>query len=128
VQRVIDNPYFFIASEMRTGKSAIVTWAVQFLFEMNLIDRVIIVAPAPVRDVWADQRLGELAKHLWLDFPATVTEFHARLKTWTNGPRTTRRNRRRHAFSSARRAAASFCSTARRYFTARWTSSARATS
>jgi hypothetical protein len=86
VQRVIDNPYFFIASEMRTGKSAIVTWAVQFLFEMNLIDRVIIVAPAPVRDVWADQRLGELAKHLWLDFPATVTEFHARLKTWTNGP------------------------------------------
>ncbi len=76
----------FIASEMRTGKSAIVAWAAQLLFEAGRIDTVVVVAPAPVRDVWQDPTLGELAKHLWLDVSAVITEYHARLRTWRHGP------------------------------------------
>src|SRR6186713_2600160 len=82
VQALIDHPFFFITSEMRTGKTAIVIWAAQFLFESGVIDRMIVVAPAPVRDVWADRDLGELAKHLWDDLPATITEYHARMRHW----------------------------------------------
>ena len=91
VQAVIDHPYYFIASEMRTGKSAIIVWAAQFLFEAGVIDRILVVAPAPVRDVWQDISLGEFAKHLWLDVPATVTEFHARVRSWKHGPDAARR-------------------------------------
>jgi hypothetical protein len=81
---LLARPFAFICSEMRTGKTAIVITAAQFLFEARVIDKVIVVAPAPVRDVWYDPVLGELAKHFWLDLPATVTEFHARLRTWVH--------------------------------------------
>ena len=83
VQALLDRPYFFIASEMRTGKSKIVVDAAQFLFEAGVIDRVIVVAPAPVRDVWFDQQLGEIAKHLWNGVPTAVFEFHVRNRSWT---------------------------------------------
>lgn len=79
---LIEHPYAFIASEMRTGKTKIVIDAAQFLFKRGEIDRVVVVAPAPVRDVWYDKTLGELAKHLWFDLPATITEYHSRIRTW----------------------------------------------
>lgn len=85
VKALIEHPWFFIASEMRTGKSAIVVLAAQFLFEQDVIDRVIIIAPAPVRNVWYDPELGELAKHLWPDLPARVIEYHDRTQMWTYG-------------------------------------------
>lgn len=86
VQMMLDLPYFFIASEMRTGKSKIVIDGAQFLYEAGVIDRVLTIAPAPVRDVWYDPVLGELAKHLWVDVPVKITEFHARSREWhSNG-------------------------------------------
>jgi hypothetical protein len=84
VQAVIDHPYFFVASEMRTGKSKIIVDAAQFLFEAGVIDKVIVVSPAPVRDVWYDEQIGEIAKHAWLDLPIKVSEFHARCRQWLN--------------------------------------------
>jgi hypothetical protein len=86
VQAVIDHPFYFIASECRTGKTKIIIDAAQFLFEAGAVDTMIVVAPAAVRDVWYDDRLGELAKHLWPDIPATVAEFHARNRSWKHGP------------------------------------------
>lgn len=87
VQFLLENPYAFIASEMRTGKSKIVMDAAQMLFERDIIDKMIIVAPAPVRGhVWADKDVGQIAKHLWLDLHARVTEFHAPLRLWKHGP------------------------------------------
>jgi SNF2-related domain len=83
---LLERPYALIASEMRTGKSKIVVDAAQFLFERGDIDRMIVVAPAPVRDVWYDPTLGELAKHLWVDTRAEIVEFHARLRNWSHGP------------------------------------------
>lgn len=84
---LVRQPYAFIASEMRTGKTKIVIDAVQFLHEAGLVNTMIVVTPAPVRDVWFDPDLGELAKHLWPDLSATIVEFHARLRLWEHGPK-----------------------------------------
>lgn len=89
---LLDKPYALIASEMRTGKSATVILAAQFLFERDAIDRLVVVAPSPVRDVWFDRMLGELAKHLWADLAATVVEYASgRLRQWRSGPEAVRR-------------------------------------
>jgi hypothetical protein len=86
VERVLQELWFFIASEMRTGKSKIVIDAAQYLFEAQQIDQLIVVAPAPVRDVWADQQLGQLSAHLWLDVAARIIEYHGRVNVWHHGP------------------------------------------
>ena len=70
-------------SETRTGKTRTVIEAAQRLFERREIDRVIVVAPASVRDgVWfdPDPDVGQLARYLRV--PALVTRFHARKATW----------------------------------------------
>src|SRR5678809_256280 len=77
-----NHRYALVASEMRTGKSATVIHAAQFLFEQGKINCVVIVTPAPVRDVWADERLGEINKHAWPGLHLTVTEYHMRTRTW----------------------------------------------
>lgn len=82
VEKLLENPYFFIADEMGAGKTKQTIDAAQILALMNIIKRVIVVAPAPVRSVWFDPELGELAKHLWVDFPCTITEYHALTRTW----------------------------------------------
>jgi len=85
-ERALELPFFFIASEMRTGKSFIVVMTAQFLFEQDTIDKVVIVAPAPVRDVWYDPKLGEIAKHSWEDGPPTsILEFSSRVRAWFKG-------------------------------------------
>lgn len=82
---LVEQLYAFIASEMRTGKTKIVIDAAQFLYTAGKINQVIVVTPAPVRDVWADKQFGEIRKHLWDGIHATVTEYHARTRTWTTG-------------------------------------------
>lgn len=86
---LMTQPYAFIASEMRTGKTKIVIDAAQFLFEADLIDKVIVVAPAAVRDVWFDPDLGEIAKHAWMGTRHGVLEFHGRNREWVLGERET---------------------------------------
>lgn len=77
---------FALFDEMGVGKSKQVADAAQVLFHQGLIYRVVIIAPAPVRSVWFDQDLGELAKHLWDETPARIIEYHARVKEWSHGP------------------------------------------
>lgn len=72
--------YLFITSEMRTGKTKIVIDGAQFLYLNDVIERVITVAPAPVRAVWFDEDLGELSKHLFV--PTVVTELHNVIRSW----------------------------------------------
>lgn len=76
---------FFLADEMGVGKTKQAIDAAQFLFDLGLINRVLVVAPAPVRAVWFDDELGELLKHGWLDIGHSLREFHARTRTWTMG-------------------------------------------
>lgn len=87
-ERLVNSDFLFIASEMRTGKSKIVIDALQFLYHDEKIERVIIFAPAPVRDVWFLD-IGELQKHLWHITPVIVKEFHARIRQWSWGPKST---------------------------------------
>jgi hypothetical protein len=87
---LVQHPWFFIASEMRTGKTKIVIDAAQFLFHAGAIDRVIVVCPEPVRSVWvgatSDALGGELREHLWNKTPALVTEYHSSTNQWRTGP------------------------------------------
>lgn len=82
VRALIANPFFGLFDEMGGMKSAQIIIAAQFMYEKGLIDRVIVVAPASVRTVWFEPELGELAKHLWFDSPALVSEYHSRISQW----------------------------------------------
>lgn len=87
VKWIIDHPYGLLADEMGLSKTASALIAVQFLHDMDLIDRVIIIAPAAVRPkVWFDQDLGQIYEQAFDDKRLTVTEFHSRIKKWTRGP------------------------------------------
>lgn len=81
VETLIKHPHFFLTDEMGAGKTKQTIDAAQFLMMLGLIDRVVVLAPASVRSVWFDDELGELAKHLHL--PSRITEFHARLRSWS---------------------------------------------
>lgn len=50
---------------MRLGKSKAVIDTACLLFEAGVIDTVLIVAPAQVKDVWLDKTLGEIVTHNW---------------------------------------------------------------
>jgi hypothetical protein len=74
---------FYLADDMRLGKSKQVIDAAQMLFTQSAIDTVIVVAPASVfRDVWYDPDLGEIRKHRWEGLPTRVFEYHARIREW----------------------------------------------
>lgn len=83
VEKLVEHPHFFITDEMGAGKTKQVIDAAQVLAMADVINHVVVIAPAAVRGVWYDPELGELAKHLWKDFPAVVVEFHAKLRTWS---------------------------------------------
>ncbi len=85
METMINLSWFFITSEMRTGKSKICVDAIQFLYEAGIVDKVIVVAPAPVRDVWFDDILGEINKHSFTNIPKSVTEYHAKIRQWGHG-------------------------------------------
>lgn len=78
---------FALFDEMGAGKTKQVIDAAQVLFQEDTIDTAIIIAPAPVRDVWFDEELGELAKHLWLATEGQIVEYHAKLRSWQHGPK-----------------------------------------
>src|SRR5580704_2834887 len=80
IQHLVDQPYFFLADTMGLGKSLQVIVAAQILFEQGIIDRVLVIAPASVKNVWYCPDFGELKKHLWIS--STIQEFHARSRTW----------------------------------------------
>ncbi len=70
---------------MKTAQGII---AAQFMHDMDLIDRVIVVAPAAVRPkVWFDQDLGQLIEQAFDDKLNIVSEYHARIKRWEHGPK-----------------------------------------
>lgn len=88
IQRIIENPYFGLFDEMGAGKTLQTIVSALIMFELGMIDRVLIIAPASLRSsVWWDPELGELAKHLWMDLHSSVTEYHSRVRTWTRGPK-----------------------------------------
>jgi hypothetical protein len=88
VQKIAENPYFFLTDEMGAGKTKQAIDAACLLFMLEKIDRVLVVCPASIRPVWFNQEFGELKKHLWNNIPSSVTEFHRKVKVWRHGPQT----------------------------------------
>lgn len=63
--------------EPRVGKTKTVIDAACVMRDAGMIDTVVIVCPAQVKDdVWVDRKLGEVAKHCWLDY--TLINYNAR--------------------------------------------------
>lgn len=77
VLALLRHPLFLLADEVGAGKSKQVVDAAQILFEANLIDDVVIEAPAAARGVWANPHpaLGEIAKHGWPSVKNVVREW-----------------------------------------------------
>lgn len=82
VEKLVEQPVFFLADEQGAGKTKQVIDAAQVLFDLNIIDRVLIVCPASVRGVWFDPELGEIRKHLWEKTYARVCEYHVKVREW----------------------------------------------
>jgi SNF2 family DNA or RNA helicase len=82
VQELLKKPAFANFSEMGTGKTKVTIDGAQELAIRGLITRVLVFCPASVRSVWADQLLGELAKHMWHGMPQAVVEYHAKIRRW----------------------------------------------
>lgn len=83
IQRLLEQPYFLLADEMGAGKTKQVIDTIGFLVLLGLIDRVIVICPAAVRNVWFDPELGELSKHLWTNVTCWISEYHATTRKWT---------------------------------------------
>lgn len=87
VEQIVANPYFFLADDMGGMKTAQAIIAAQFLHDADVIDRVIVVAPAAVRPkVWYDEDLGQLREQVFDDKRNKVSEFHAKIRNWSHGP------------------------------------------
>lgn len=81
----VTKPYFFLADEMGGGKTAQTIIAACLLFEMGVIDRVLVIAPSSVCGVWFDPALGEIVKHSFKDLPLGVEEYKTKIRSWNRG-------------------------------------------
>lgn len=85
VEQLVQRPFFLLADEMGAGKTKQAIDAAIVMFLMGVINKVLVVCPAPVRGVWFDPELGELTKHLWEGVNVRVIEFHATNRGWWHG-------------------------------------------
>lgn len=86
VRALLANPWLMIADEMGGMKTAQCIVAAQFLYLNNVIDRVIVITPPSVRDVWFDKDIGELSLHLFHEgIAARVSEYHSKTRQWDHG-------------------------------------------
>lgn len=91
VEQIVAHPFFLLADDMGGMKTAQAIIAAQFLHDADVIDRVIVVAPAAVRPkVWFDEDLGQLAEQVFVDKRNVVSEYHAKIKRWERGPKDAR--------------------------------------
>lgn len=76
-QRLLDQPALALFDEMGSGKSKQVIDAACALASAGRLDFVVVVAPASVRGVWADEATGEIQKHGWRTLSHWVHEYAA---------------------------------------------------
>ncbi len=73
---------FALFDEMGAGKTRQVIEAASNLWERGELDVVLVIAPASVRTVWYDPKLGEIKK-FGNRIPIKVTEYHSQLREWS---------------------------------------------
>lgn len=84
--RLVASKALLLGDEMRLGKTVQVVTAAEELYRRGLLDRVLVVAPAPARAVWADPdpAIGQVAK--FAEEPTRVLEFKSgRMREWNRG-------------------------------------------
>ncbi len=86
VEALVAKAFFALFDEMGAGKTKQTIDAIMVLYFFGVIDRVVVIAPGGVRDVWADKDLGELLKHIWSDVSVRIKVFHSKIKEWHMGP------------------------------------------
>ena len=84
IQKLIENPFFALMDEMGVGKTKQVIGAAEELFKKGIIEKVIVICPAAVRNVWFDKDFGEIIKHI-NNTPITVMEYHYGYRKWISG-------------------------------------------
>lgn len=65
VKTLLKKPVYGLWWKMRLGKTKCVIDAACELFEAGVIDTLLVVAPAQVKDIWLDKTLGEIVTHNW---------------------------------------------------------------
>ena len=85
IEKIVSHPYVLLADEMGMGKSKTIVDSASQLFQLGLIDTVLIIAPASVKSVWLDPELGQLALHAWPTILNTVEHLHTRRQQWSIG-------------------------------------------
>jgi hypothetical protein len=87
VEQIVEHPYFFLCDDMGGMKTAQACISAQFLHDSNIIDRVIVITPASIRSaVWFSEDFGQLREQIFEDKRNYVTEYHARVRSWSHGP------------------------------------------
>ena len=67
VQFLVDRKYGGLLDDMGTGKSKTLVDAACILYESGEITDVVVACPAGVKTVWSNLRVGEIAKHCWVN-------------------------------------------------------------
>lgn len=67
VQFAISRQYGGILDQMGSGKSKQIVDAACVLFQARQITDIVIACPAGVKRVWLNLKIGEVAKHVWVD-------------------------------------------------------------
>lgn len=65
VKTLLKKPVYGLFWKMRLGKTKAVIDTACLLFEAGVIDTLLVVAPAQVRDVWTEPTMGEIVTHNW---------------------------------------------------------------
>jgi len=87
VRWIVNNPYAMLGDDMGGMKTAQAIIAAQFMHDLDMIDRVIVIAPAAVRPkVWFDPDLGQLIEQVFEDKLNVVSDYHVKVRQWQHGP------------------------------------------
>src|SRR6266481_940292 len=65
VKTLLKKDTYGLFWKMRLGKTKVIIDTACLLFEAGVIDTLLIVAPAQVKDVWCEPNLGEIKTHDW---------------------------------------------------------------
>lgn len=78
VKSIVRRPAFALFNEMGSGKSKSAIDGACELFANGLIDTVVIICPAGVKNVWLNRELGQIVRYAWV--PSLVVDFRNRTK------------------------------------------------
>jgi hypothetical protein len=79
IRLLLTHPVYALFWKPRLGKSAAIINTACELFNADVIDTLLLVAPKQVRDVWTEKELGEIKTHDWSGAKTYVHKKHGAL-------------------------------------------------